>query len=126
MPISYSIDNEHRIVRTVWTGEITVADIRNHWLRYLDDAVVMALRRTLTDLRAADVKVSGEEMYELIRDVVVPRLDGVGWKTAILVAQPDQFGVSRQYQAFAHYSQDAIFHDEDRALAWLRAPSVPQ
>ncbi len=86
MPISYSIDSEHRIVRTVWTGEITAADIRNHWLHYLDDAVVMALRRTLTDLRAADVKVSGEEIYELIRDVVVPRLDGVGWKTAILVA----------------------------------------
>ena len=121
MPISYSIDTVHRIVRTVWTDTVTVADLRSHWLRYLDDAVVMALRRTLTDLRAADLQFSGEELYEVIRDVVVPRLEGIGWKTAILVAQPDQFGVSRQYQVFAQYSEDAIFHDEARALAWLLA-----
>ena len=122
MPVSYSIDTRHRIVRTVWTGAVTCADVRSHWLRYLDDAVVMALRRTLSDVRSADLKFSGEELYELIRDVVLPRLDGVGWKTAILVAQPDQFGVSRQYQVFAQYSQDAIFSDEERALAWLLAP----
>ena len=121
MPISYSIDTVHRIVRTVWTDAVTVADLRSHWLRYLDDAVVMALRRTLTDLRAADLQFSGEELYEVIRDVVLPRLEGIGWKTAILVAQPDQFGVSRQYQVFAQYSEDAIFHDEARALAWLLA-----
>jgi hypothetical protein len=122
MPISYSIDTRHRIVRTVWTGAVTGADIRSHWLTYLDDAVVMALRRTLSDLRSADLQFSGEELYELIRDVVLPRLEGVGWKTAILVAQPDQFGASRQYQVFAQYSRDAIFYDEARALAWLLAP----
>lgn len=121
MPISYTIDYEHRIVRTVWTADVSADDVRSHWLTYLDDPMVMALRRTLTDLRAANLKFTGEELYELIRDVVVPRLEGVGWKTAILVAQPEQFGVSRQYQVFAQYSEDSIFHDEARALAWLLA-----
>lgn len=121
MPISYTIDYEHRIVRTVWTGDVTAADVRAHWLVYLEDPLVMALRRTLTDLRTANLKFSGEELYELIRDVVVPRLEGVGWKTAILVAHPEQFGVSRQYQVFARYSEDSIFHDEERAMRWLLA-----
>ena len=121
MPISYTIDYSHRIVRTVWSGDVTAADVRAHWLVYLDDPLVMALRRTLTDLRSAQLKFSGEELYELIRDVVVPRLEGVGWKTAILVARPDQFGVSRQYQVFARYSEDSIFHDEARALDWLKS-----
>ena len=120
MPISYSIDYENRIVRTVWAGDVTAADVRAHWTRYLDDPVVMALRRTLSDLRTANLLFSGEELYELIRDVVLPQLDGVGWKTAILVAEPAQFGASRQYQVFAGiYSHDTIFHDAERALAWL-------
>lgn len=122
MPISYTIDYEHRIVTTVWVGAIDAAEVRRHWLKYLDDPMVMALRRTLTDLREADLKFSGEELYELIRDVVVPRLEGVGWKTAILVSQPEQFGVSRQYQVFARYSHDSIFHEAERALDWLLAP----
>lgn len=120
MPVSYTIDYENRIVRTVWTGDVTAADVRAHWLRYLDDPVVMALRRTLADLRNANPLFSGEELYELIRDVVLPELEGVGWKTAIVVAEPAQFGASRQYQVFAEiYSRDSIFHDADRALAWL-------
>ncbi|MCC6707715.1 MAG: hypothetical protein IT492_09155 [Gammaproteobacteria bacterium] len=121
MPISYTIDDTHHIVRTVWSGDVTAADVRAHWLVFLDDPLVMALRRTLTDLRGAQLKFSGDELYELIRDVVLPRLGDVGWKTAILVAQPEQFGVSRQYQVFARYSEDSIFHDEAPALAWLLA-----
>jgi len=120
MPISYTIDRENHIVRTVWDGDVTAAQVRAHWLRYLDDAEVMALRRTLSDIRTAHLHFSGEELFEIIRDIVLPRLADIEWKTAILVAQPDQFGVSRQYQAFAdHYSEDAIFHDVERALAWL-------
>ena len=120
MPISYTIDHENRIVRTMWEGDVTAAHMRAHWLRYLDDPEVMALRRTLSDLRTANLMFSGEELYAVLREVVLPKLVDVEWKTAILVAQPDQFGVSRQYQAFAElYSDDAIFHDVDRALAWL-------
>jgi len=52
-------------------------------------------------------------------------LKGRAWHTAIVVANPVQFGVSRQYQAFAdRYSKDAIFGNEWDALRWLE--SQPQ
>ena len=52
-------------------------------------------------------------------------MKGRAWHTAIVVANPVQFGVSRQYQAFAdRYSKDAIFGNEWDALRWLE--SQPQ
>ena len=48
----------------------------------------------------------------LVRAVAVPGVNGKEWRTALLVGDPIQFGVSRQYQAFAEmYSNDAIFRD---------------
>ena len=53
-------------------------------------------------------------------------LQGKDWKSALLVEGPRQFGLTRQYQVFAEsYSKDAIFHDADSALEWLRSNAPP-
>ena len=76
--------------------------------------------RTLADLRAAEIRFTGQELSDLVLGVVLPRLGGRDWKTAIVVDQPIQFGVSRQYQVFAdRYSTDCIFHDPEEAIGWL-------
>jgi hypothetical protein len=81
---------------------------------------VLALRRTLVDLRGANLRFTGKELSSLVSHVVIPVLKGRDWKTAIVVEQPIQFGVSRQYHVFAEqYSTDCIFHDDDEALLWL-------
>jgi phage gp36-like protein len=120
-PISYSVDNALGVIFEVWHGEITASDLRRHWEDYLSDPTVLALRRTLVDLRAATIRFTGNELSNLISYLVIPVLKGQDWLTAILVEQPVQFGVSRQYQVFAErYSTDSIFHDYDEALLWLR------
>jgi hypothetical protein len=120
MPISYSIDHERRFIVETWTGDVAEADLAAYWRRYLDDPEVLAVRRTLVDLRNCRILFRGEQLANLIDRIVRPALDGRDWKTAILVGGPLQFGVSRQYQAFAEtYSRDAIFDRQDAALAWL-------
>ena len=58
---------------------------------------------------------------QVVRTLVEPALNGRDWRSALLVGGSVHFGVSRQYQSFAEmYSKDAIFHDEDAALKWLR------
>ena len=122
MPISYSIDHNRRIIFETWTGEITATDLGEYWKRYLADPDVMAIRRTLVDLRQCRILFTSTDMSDLIRSLVIPRLEGKDWKTAIVTEHPVQFGVSRQYQMFAaSFSKDSIFHEPEAGLAWLLA-----
>lgn len=120
MPITYIVDPDHRFIVETWTGSVGREDLRKHWRVYLADAEVLDIRRTLVDLREAAIQFTGEEMDALIAAVVLPKLEGRTWKTAIVVDCPVQFGVSRQYQVFAErYSTDSIFSDPQSAVAWL-------
>ena len=120
VPITYSIDAASGVILEVWEGNVTAADLRRYWEAYLADPEVMALRRTLVDLRQARIQFTGAELSVLISMVVEPALKGRNWITALLVARPVVFGVSRQYQVFAErYSRDAIFQNFDDALEWL-------
>jgi len=122
MGITYSIDDNLGIIRETWTGDVSAQDLATYWNHYLADPRVLSIRKTLVDLRDATPTFSGQQLSALIRAVVDPVLQGRDWKTAIVVAQPVQFGVSRQYHAFAqHYSTDSIFSDPATALAWLTA-----
>jgi hypothetical protein len=120
MPITYTIDPAKRLITEVWTGEISALDLRSYWDRYLRDPAVMAIRRTIADLCEAKIRFTGADLNELIDELVLPILNGRDWKTAIVVKEPHQFGVSRQYQVFAgSYSQDSIFGSVEDALQWL-------
>ena len=120
MPITYSIDKPNGIIVEVWTGEVAASVLAEHWKILLADPDALAIRRTLVDLRNCHIDFLGRELFELIRTMVEPRLNGRGWRTALLVSDGLQFGVSRQYQSFAQtYSDDAIFDEPNVALSWL-------
>jgi hypothetical protein len=121
MPISYSIHTDKCCIIETWTGDITAHDLANHWMVYLADPDVMALRRTLVDLRNARILFTGAQLASLVETIAMPAIGDRDWKSAILVSDPVQFGVSRQYQVFAEtYSRDSIFGSESEALNWLR------
>ena len=120
MPITYSIDRQNRVIEEKWMGTIDKDDLADYWKRYLEDPEVLDIRRTIVDLREAHILFTGNQMEALIASIVLPALKGRDWKTAIVVEQPVQFGVSRQYQVFAdRYSKDAIFNNMDEARGWL-------
>jgi hypothetical protein len=120
MPITYSIDKQKSVILEVWIGVISAADLANYWRHYLANPDVMSIRRTLVDLRQANILFSGEQLSQLVQRIVLPALKGRYWKTAILLDTPAQYGTTRQYQVFAErYSRDAIFHDFDTAMEWL-------
>jgi hypothetical protein len=120
MPITYSIDKLNGIILEVWTGEVSALVLAAHWKRLLVDPEALTIRRTLVDLRNCDIGFSGEQLFDLIRNLVEPILNGREWRTALLIGKTVHFGVSRQYQSLANtYSKDAIFDDQDAALRWL-------
>ena len=126
MPITYIVDPDKQLIHETWTGEVRAADLASHWARYLDDPAVMAARRTVVDLRASTIGFSGLEFDTLIRAIVLPRLQGRKWISAIVVGTPVHHGVTRQYQVFAErYSQDAIFKTTSDAETWIIAQKMP-
>jgi hypothetical protein len=123
-PIRYSIDDARGLIFETWEGAISAADLRRFLATYLADPKVLALRRTLVDLRLSEIRFTGDELMDIVHTIVAPRLQGAPWKTAILVSQPVQYGVSRQWQVFAQsFSKDSLFYDIDAALTWLLADS---
>lgn len=122
MPISYVVDRQKGLITETWTGDVAAADLSAYWREYLKDPDVLAIRRTLVDLRQCTILFTGAQLSILVRGTVVPVVNGQDWKTAIVVDHPVQFGVSRQYQVFAEsFSVDSIFEDPEAALAWLFA-----
>ncbi|HWA10884.1 MAG TPA: hypothetical protein VG838_15700 [Opitutaceae bacterium] len=124
MPITYTIDREKRLIHETWTGEIRAADLAAYWKRYLADPEVLEIRRTIVDLRGCVIRFRGADMDSLIQTVVLPVLKDRKWTTAIVVGEPAQFGVSRQYQVFAdRYSEDSIFGNMADAEKWISSLS---
>jgi hypothetical protein len=126
MPISYAIDRANGCIVETWIGDITAKELAAHWRRYLADADVLALRRTLVDLRNCRIAFTPAELSQLVERLVRPALHGMNWRTAIVVGDPDHFEMSRQYHVVAEsYSQDSVFSTPDAALAWLRTQRQP-
>jgi hypothetical protein len=122
MPITYTIDPDQKLIIEVWTGEIRAVDLAEFWKRLLSDHEAMAIRRSIADVRQAEILFNGWEMNNLIRSIVRPMLAGRDWKTAIVAEKPVQIAMSRQYQVFADaYSEDAMFPSIEEARSWLCA-----
>jgi len=122
MTIEYTIDRERKVIFETWLGVTTASELGSYWRRLLADPEALAVRRTLVDLRNADLEFTGVELANMVESIVIPMLGGKSWKSALLIDKPVQFGASRQYQVFAEsYSQDAIFHDAEAAMRWLLA-----
>ena len=122
MPISYTIDDEHRYIVETWTGMITAAYLGEFMRRFLADPVVTAIGRTVVDIRECRLLFSGEQLAELVENIVVPMMNGRKWISAIVVNDPIQFEITRQYHLLAEsYSRDSIFGTLEDAIAWLQA-----
>ncbi len=120
MPITYAVDKTRNIITETWSGAVDADTLGAFWRALLDDPDAMNCRRTLVDLRNAEMVFSGSELSDLVRTIVVPGLGDRKWASALVVGAAAQYGRSRQYQAFADmYSTDAIFNDLHAAEAWL-------
>jgi hypothetical protein len=118
--ITYEVDQKRNVIFETWSGPVDAAELGAYWRAYLADPAVLRCRRTVVDLRKAVVVFKGHELSTLVKTIAEPVLAGRKWRTAVVVDEPHQFGVARQYSVFAEvYSSDEIFRTPEEALAWL-------
>jgi hypothetical protein len=124
-PISYVVDEGLDLILEEWRGDVTAELLGGHWRAFVANPRVLACRRTVVDITDANVLLVGQDFRNLIDSIVTPALKGRKWVTAIVVRSDVQYGISRQYGAYALYSEDQIFRSVAEALAWIAARPNP-
>jgi hypothetical protein len=123
--ISYVVDDVLDLILEEWRGDVTAEQLGGHWRAFVSNPRVMACRRTIVDITDANVLLVGNDFRNLIESIVTPALKGRKWVTAIVVRSDVQYGISRQYGAYALYSEDQIFRSVAEALAWIAGRPNP-
>lgn len=107
-------------MRVRWTGRIDAEALAAAWRKLFSNPEALALGRSLTDLRGAEVALSMEDLQRLVRDLSGPLLAGRPWRNAILVERPFCYGIARQFAAFAEgTAQVHVCSDQEEAERWL-------
>jgi hypothetical protein len=120
MNITYKIDSSQGVIIEKWYGSVDVEDVAALWKLKLADKNVLACRGTLADLRDCQLQFSGDELRCKIRTILFPSVGARKIKTAILVSEPLQYGVARQFLAYSDEIGDGqVFTNEIAAYKWL-------
>lgn len=119
--IDYSIDDAYGVIFETWHGAVTRDVLLAFWRGFLTDARVLALKRSLVDLRDCEIRFSGEEWVRMIESCLLGKPQIQGWRVAIVVDRPQVHGIARQFLGnTADVTHGELFEHSDQALAWLR------
>ena len=127
MPIQYRIDPDSGVIFRRFTGDITYQDLEQHWRVLLADPDLPDPLTIIADMRECRLQVHGDEISSLVIDVIEPRLGRRRWFSAVVVAAPVQYGITKQFIAYSHgCGVTDVFYDMEEAVAWLQAVARPQ
>jgi hypothetical protein len=98
-------------------------DFSDHLALMLGDARALACRGNLADITESELKFTGEQLGQLVRQTLGPALRGARRRIALVVRGPVQYGVARQFQAITEaFCEVEIFTDAPVAREWILRP----
>jgi hypothetical protein len=121
MPVRYSIEPERGLIRTRCTGDVTFAEVMDHFQEIEEDPAVPDRLDVLLDLSAL-TSIPTTEQLRVVAETAGQVRARVRWGAlAITVSRDTLFGSSRQFEVFAerHFARIRVFRDP--AEAWLPA-----
>jgi len=120
MPITYQVDATLGIVVARWCGPIPINEVVDYWTALAADKEALACGRAIADLRECELRFTGEELRLMAKQILEPALRGRNWKGAIVVKEPLQYGVSRQYGVYSEaFSNVNVFYSDVLARKWV-------
>lgn len=126
MPIQYRIDPDSGVIFRRFTGDITLDDFERHWRTLFADPELPESLKIISDMRECRLQMHGEDITRLVSDIIEPGLGQRRWYSAVVVAAPVQYGITKQFMAYSHgCGVTDVFYDINEALAWLQAAVKP-
>jgi hypothetical protein len=126
MPITYTVDpaqgiQSDRMTVVIWTGNISMEDLRQHWRAMFNDPEFRATNLSLADLRSVTSFPVGFDLHTVMDKTLKPLLAVRARRWAIVASTVDQHATARTFKVFVPEGTTLqIFRDYDTALAWLR------
>ena len=127
MTVSYQVDRETSLIRTRCVGEVTFAEVADHFRELERDASLPARLDVLLDLTEMQSIPDSDQLKTLAGKV--EQLQGkLTWGSCAIVADRDVlYGMSRIFQIFveAHFVSARVFRKLDEAELWLSSARSP-
>jgi hypothetical protein len=123
MPITYKIDRKADLISTTCSGDVTVAEVLDHFETLSRDPDRPDRPDVFLDLRPMTSSPSADEIRQA-SDVIASLPDTVRFRACAVVAHGDLlYGMSRMFSVFAEQFFTAIsaFRSAAEAGAWLQA-----
>ncbi len=121
VPVSYQIDRELALIRTRCRGDVSFAEVVDHFRELQSDPSLPARLDVLLDLTEMQSIPESDQLQSVAREVA--HLKGkLEWGACAIVARSDLlFGMSRIFHAFAeaHFARSNVFRDLEAAERWL-------
>jgi len=121
MPVSYRIDAAGKIIRTVCTSPMTLADVIAHFRDLVDDPACTGPMDVLLNVTAVDTLPDSRELSAVSQELGTVRQKVKFGICAIVAGRDAMFGMMRMFEAFAqgHFVAIRVFRDADEAGVWL-------
>jgi hypothetical protein len=133
MPALHKIDNEVKLITTIWSGEATANDLIDALTKYQQDvrsqADYFCFNEIVDFSKTSDFKLSTAGLRKLVQIAADSDVQGVKTKLAIIVSSPVAYGLARMYEAYrtlvpSLYKEVRVFKNYSNALEWITGNSL--
>ena len=121
MTVTYQLDREFPLIRTRCTGNVTFAEMVDHFRELERDASLPARLDVLLDLTEMR-SIPASDQLKAVSGEIEHLQHRLRWGSCAIVASRDVlFGMSRIFRVFAeaHFANSNVFRELDEAERWL-------
>ncbi len=121
MPVSYRVDEAGKIIRTVCTNPMSVADATAHFRELSDDPACSGTMDVLLNVTAVDGLPDSRELSAVSHELWTVRQKIKLGICAIVASRDAMFGMMRMFEVFAqrYFVAIRVFREADEAEVWL-------
>jgi hypothetical protein len=122
-PVSYSIDDVEKLIRTTCLSPLTFADVLDHLRTLKDDPACSGRLDVLLDVSDADSLPAATQLGAVATELAGVRAKVQFGNCAVVAPRNAMFGMMRMFEVLAARYFDAIqvFRSSAEAEAWLVA-----
>jgi SpoIIAA-like len=124
MPVTYNIDQIHKIIRTNCIGNVTLEEVLDHFHMLERDPDVPASLDVLLDLTQTTSLPESDQLRAITGEISRIQRKMVRFDACAIVASSDAlYGMARMFAVFAaDYIRSArVFRELDQAETWLES-----
>lgn len=128
MPALHKIDNDVKLITTIWSGQAVDNELIDALTKYQQDIKSQPDYRSYNEIvdfsKASDFKLSTAGIRRLVQIAADSDVQGVKTKLAIIVSLPIAYGLARMYETYRSLAPSAdkevrIFRNYSEALEWI-------